>query len=325
MEPPLLFHKTKEYTLKSEDKTFKIKLYLSSEIIIEVNESDKITDIFYINKFSLEALIEHSKVFKICDDLDEAFDIIVQILEKQKAFINIIDENEISLIIKVDLPGGKKQEANLILNKKKKNKNILIEELGKKVNQLEEENRNLKKLEKENSDLKMKIEKLKNKTYDPDEQNEESEENILSINIKIRSYGIKKYNFEPTDSIRYMISLVKKDFKIFENIIIRYNNFLIDDYNLSFEDYKIRNNSTINFIHYKFGGKYYIKSFDRGKTITILLEENDTIQILKEKIHDREGVPPEKQTLFYEKTELKDNNKTIKDYNIWNGSIINFW
>ena len=99
-----------------------------------------------------------------------------------------------------------------------------------------------------------------------------------------------------------MISLVKKDFKIFENIIIRYNNFLIDDYNLSFEDYKIRNNSTINFIHYKFGGKYYIKSFDRGKTITILLEENDTIQILKEKIHDREGVPPEKQTLFYEKT-----------------------
>ena len=167
MEPPLLFHKTKEYTLKSEDKTFKIKLYLSSEIIIEVNESDKITDIFYINKFSLEALIEHSKVFKICDDLDEAFDIIVQILEKQKAFINIIDENEISLIIKVDLPGGKKQEANLILNKKKKNKNILIEELGKKVNQLEEENRNLKKLEKENSDLKMKIEKLKNKTYDP--------------------------------------------------------------------------------------------------------------------------------------------------------------
>ena len=119
MEPPLLFHKTKEYTLKSEDKTFKIKLYLSSEIIIEVNESDKITDIFYINKFSLEALIELSKVFKICDDLDEAFDIIVQIIEKQKAFINIIDENEISLIIKVDLPGGKKQEANLILNKKK--------------------------------------------------------------------------------------------------------------------------------------------------------------------------------------------------------------
>ena len=53
--------------------------------------------------------------------------------------------NEISIIIKVDLLGGKVQDVTLTLNKKKMNDNAIIEELVKKVNQLEEENKSLKK------------------------------------------------------------------------------------------------------------------------------------------------------------------------------------
>ena len=145
MEPPTPNIKYEEYILKTENRTFKIKLYLSSDITIEVNELNKIKGIFYSGTFSLDALVELSRGFRICEDIKEAYDIIVQILENKKASINNISENEISLIIKVDLPGGKVQDVTLTLNKKKMNDNAIIEELVKKVNQLEEENRNLKK------------------------------------------------------------------------------------------------------------------------------------------------------------------------------------
>ena len=46
-----------------------------------------------------------------------------------------------------------------------------------------------------------------------------------------------------------MIEKIKKDFKIYPNIELRYNNLLIDNYNLTFKYYKIPDDSTINFIH----------------------------------------------------------------------------
>ena len=145
MEPPTPNIKSKEYTLKTEDRTFQIKLYLSSDITIEANELNKIKGIFYSGKFSLDELVKLSRGFKICEDIKEAYDAIVQIFENKKALINDIKDNEISIIIKVDLLGGKVQDVTLTLNKKKMNDNAIIEELVKKVNQLEEENKSLKK------------------------------------------------------------------------------------------------------------------------------------------------------------------------------------
>ena len=165
MEPPTPNIKYKEYTLKTEDRTFQIKLYLSSDITIEANELNKIKGIFYSGKFSLDELVKLSKGFKICEDIKEAYDAILQIFENKKALINNIKDNEISIIIKVDLLGGKVQDVTLTLNKKKMNDNAIIEELVKKVNQLEEENKSLKKyminkvnqLEEENKNIKEKF------------------------------------------------------------------------------------------------------------------------------------------------------------------------
>ena len=141
MEPPTPNIKYKEYTLKTEDRTFQIKLYLSSDITIEANELNKIKGIFYSGKFSLDELVKLSRGFKICEDIKEAYDAIV------------------------DLLGGKVQDVTLTLNKKKMNDNAIIEELVKKVNQLEEENKSLKKyminkvnqLEEENKNIKEKF------------------------------------------------------------------------------------------------------------------------------------------------------------------------
>ena len=185
------------------------------------------------------------------------------------------------------------------------NKDEIIEELVKKVNTFE----------KENSDLKNEITDLKKKLTEAEEK---IEEKSIPFNIAIRSYGIKKYYFKPTDTIKFMMKQIKQAFKIYENIEIRYNNLLIDNYNLTFKDYKIPEDSTIDFIHYRIGGQYFVKTLE-GQTLTIHLEAKDTIEILKAKIQDQIEVHPDQQRIIYAGKQLED-NRTIEDYNIWNES-----
>ena len=310
-----------EYILKKENRTFKIKTYLSSDITIESIELDKIKeDIFYSNTFSLDALVKLSKGFKICEDITEAYDIIYDIFQNENASINNINDSEISLIIKVYLPGGKTEDVNFILNKKEITKNILIEELFDKVNQLEIENSDLKN---EITDLNKKLTKTENKNKENEKKenkNNENTENTISLNIDIRLYEKKKYQFKPEDTIKLMIEKVKKDFKIYPNIELRYNNLLIDKYYLTFKDYKIPDDSTINFIHYRIGGQIYVKTLTL-RTLTLYLEEDTPIENLKARIQDSIGVPPNDQRLIYAGKQLED-NKTLKDYNVWNETTI---
>ena len=186
MEPTTTKIKSKEYTLNSEDKTFKIKINLSSKITIEANELDRIKGVFYSNIFSLEALVQLSRGFKICEDINEAFDTIVQIFENKKADIKYNNENEVILIIKVDLPGGKVQEVNLTLYKKEMDKDLLIDELIVKVNKLEEENKTLKK---DLNDIKERLnlieskEKLFEKYFAEEIQNKKIYEEIKELGM----------------------------------------------------------------------------------------------------------------------------------------------
>ena len=158
--PISTIQKTKEYEIESENKKYSVKIKLSSNIEIEIHELDKIQGSFYINEFSLDALVKISRGFKICENISEAYDILEDILEAKKSIIKRKEDNSIILIIEVSLPGGKIQNAEMFLNKKEINKNILIEELVKKVNILEEENKKLKEEVNEIKEWKKKIEKL---------------------------------------------------------------------------------------------------------------------------------------------------------------------
>ncbi len=58
-----------------------------------------------------------------------------------------------------------------------------------------------------------------------------------------------------------------------------------------------------------------------GKTITIEMEQSDTIATMKQKIMDKEGIPVDQQRLIFAGKQLEE-TRTIQDYSLQEGNTV---
>ena len=154
------FIKSKDFKLLHQSKTFIIKINLTSDkqyIYIQINEDNN--ELYYFElKINFTELTKLDKIFKTCEDLEEAYESLIMIFNNKKTIIKEINRNKLTIAIFILNLDTTYHEKKIELLQKFKLRNMSMEDLYTQFNDLKKANI---QLEKEIKDIKLENEKIK--------------------------------------------------------------------------------------------------------------------------------------------------------------------
>ena len=133
------------------------------------------------------------------------------------------------------------------------------------------------------------------------------------------------FNSTESETILNIKNKIREIYNIYDDVYainVSHNSKLLNE-NFTLKDCNINQNDSLNIlIPLNAGGtkQIFIKTL-QGKTITMDVTDSDTIDSIKQKIADKEGIPSDHQRLVFNGKQLEDGH-TIADYGIDSDSTI---